>query len=38
MEEWLTEFGTRDYAVDAKIGVIYAIKGKDGIDWDQRLL
>ena len=28
MDEWLQEFGTRDYAVDAKIGVIYAIKGK----------
>ena len=28
MEEWLPEFGTRDYAVDAKIGVIYAIKGE----------
>ena len=32
MEEWLPEFGTRDYAVDAKIGVIYAIKGKR---WDR---
>ena len=32
MEEWLQEFGTRDYAVDAKIGVIYAIKGKR---WDR---
>ena len=32
MEEWLQEFGTRDYAVDAKIGVIYAIKGKK---WDR---
>ena len=32
MEEWLPEFGTRDYAVDAKIGVIYAIKGKK---WDR---
>ena len=28
IEEWLQEFGTRDYAVDANIGVIYAIKGK----------
>ena len=32
IEEWLQEFGTRDYAVDAKIGVIYAIKGKR---WDR---
>ena len=32
MEEWLQEFGTRDYAVDARIGVIYAIKGKR---WDR---
>ena len=32
MEEWLQEFGTKDYAVDAKIGVIYAIKGKR---WDR---
>ena len=32
MEEWLPGFGTRDYAVDAKIGVIYAIKGKR---WDR---
>ena len=32
MEEWLQEFGTGDYAVDAKIGVIYAIKGKR---WDR---
>ena len=28
IEEWLQEFGTKDYAVDANIGVIYAIKGK----------
>ena len=28
IEEWLQEFGTRDYVVDANIGVIYAIKGK----------
>ena len=32
IEEWLQEFGTRDYAVDARIGVIYAIKGKR---WDR---
>ena len=32
MEEWLQEFGTRDYAVDARIGVIYAIKGER---WDR---
>ena len=32
IEEWLQEFGTRDYAVDAKIGVIYVIKGKR---WDR---
>ena len=32
MEEWIQEFGTRDYAVDAKIGVIYAIKGER---WDR---
>ena len=32
IEEWLQEFGTRDYAVDTKIGVIYAIKGKR---WDR---
>ena len=32
IEEWLQEFGTRDYAVDANIGVIYAIKGKR---WDR---
>ena len=29
IEEWLQEFGTRDYAVDTHIGVIYAIKGKE---------
>ena len=32
MEEWLQEFGTRDYAIDARIGVIYAIKGER---WDR---
>ena len=32
IEEWLQEFGTRDYAVDARIGVIYAIKRKR---WDR---
>ena len=32
IEEWLQEFGTRDYAVDTHIGVIYAIKGKK---WDR---
>ena len=32
LKEWLQEFGTRDYAVDARIGVIYAIKGER---WDR---
>ena len=32
IEEWLQEFGTREYAVDTNIGVIYAIKGKR---WDR---
>ena len=32
IEEWLQEFGSRDYAVDTSIGVIYAIKGKR---WDR---
>ena len=27
IEEWLQEVGTRDFAVDVKLGVMYAIKG-----------
>ena len=27
IDEWLEEVGTRDYAVDVQLGIIYAIKG-----------